>query len=203
MYSFEEKLFADGVVWIAGVDEAGRGPLAGPVVASAVILPARGRIPGIKDSKQLSPKKREQLFNVIRDRAAIGVGIVDELWIDRLNILEATCLAMRKAVLNLPRIPECILVDGNVNVKAPCRKINIVRGDTLSASIAAASIVAKVTRDRMMRVYDLAFPHYRFRVHKGYPTPEHFRILSKHGPSPIHRLSFRPVKESIKSHAGV
>ncbi|MDD5084910.1 MAG: ribonuclease HII [Candidatus Omnitrophica bacterium] len=198
MYSFEEKLFREGYSVIAGVDEAGRGPLAGPVVAAAVILPRGEKIEGINDSKKLTPRKRALLFEEIKHRALFGIGIVGEYWIDKLNILQATRLAMREAVLNLPRLPEYVLIDGNVPIDIPFKKLNIVGGDSLSASVAAGSIVAKVTRDRLMYVYDLAFPRYEFRVHKGYPTANHVRILSDLGPSPIHRLSFRPVRRVLE-----
>ena len=179
---------------MAGVDEAGRAPLAGPVVAAAVVLSPRLVIAGLDDSKRLDAPERELLFALIQARAvAVGVGIVDAQTIDRVNILEATRLAMRMALTSLDAVPELVLTDfvAVPGVDAPQR--NLVRGDQRSASVAAASIVAKVTRDRLMDALDEAYPVYGFARHKGYPTLEHRRALREHGPCPVHRRSFAGV----------
>jgi ribonuclease HII len=180
-----------GLGRVAGVDEAGRAPLAGPVVAAAVVLSPRLVITGLDDSKRLDQAERELLFALIQARAvAVGVGIVDAQTIDRVNILEATRLAMRMALAGLEATPELVLTDfvAVPGVEAPQR--NLVRGDQRSASVAAASIVAKVTRDRLMDALDEEYPVYGFARHKGYPTPEHRRALREHGPCPVHRRSF-------------
>jgi ribonuclease HII len=180
---------------VAGVDEAGRGPLAGPVVAGAVILDPARKIPGLQDSKLLSPSEREALFDLIREEAAaIGVGIADPVVIDRVNILEATRLAMLEALGKLSPSPEMVLTDAVTLPQLPCPQKALIRGDRRSASIAAASIIAKVTRDRLMTEYDARFPQYGFSRHKGYPTREHYAALAAHGPSPIHRMTFRGVQ---------
>ena len=190
-WKFEEELHARGIVHVAGIDEAGRGPLAGPVVAGAVIFPAGCRISGVHDSKQLSPSARERLFDVIHHEAlAVGIGSVDEQTIDRINILQATMVAMRKAVALLAIRPEHLLVDGNRFDGGGEAFSTIVKGDSLSISIAAASIVAKVTRDRMMVELDKTYPVYGFVRHKGYGTREHCDALRVHGPCPAHRQSF-------------
>jgi ribonuclease HII len=198
----EDKLFYEKQAWkrrfksVAGVDEAGRGPLAGPVVAAACILPPLLNIEGINDSKQLSPQKRESLFAQLcaDSRVIYGIGIVDAEVIDRINILQATIQAMHHAVKALSLSPDLLLVDGLQlpYPDIPCRKI--IKGDELSLSIAAASILAKVTRDRLMVEFHHKWPHYRFDEHKGYGTPRHITALLEHGPSPIHRKSFEPVK---------
>ena len=182
---------------VAGIDEAGRGPLAGPVVAAAVIL-RPGAVPdGIRDSKELSAEQREALYDQIRIVADVGIGIADVARIDRDNILQATLWAMRKAVAGLPRKPAMALVDGNRVPKLPCAVEPVVRGDQLSLSIAAASIIAKVTRDRIMDGLALTHPGYGFERHKGYATPEHRQALMKLGASPIHRRSFAPVRLAL------
>lgn len=182
---------------IAGVDEAGRGPLAGPVVAAAVILdPNRPIKSGLRDSKKLSPAQRDRMYEVIvKDTLAVATGIATVEEIDALNILRATLLAMRRAVQNLTTIPQLILVDGNQNpgiAGIPTRCI--IKGDASEPPISAASIIAKVTRDRMMLEYDRQYPGYGFAKHKGYGTSEHLLALERLGPSPIHRFSFAPVR---------
>ena len=190
MRKFENPLNELGIEYIAGIDEAGRGPLAGPVVAGAVILPPNLLIEGLNDSKKVSPKKRELLFDVITENAtAYGVGIMNEKIIDDINILQATRKAMIEAVCNLETKPQHLLVDAEkLDMGIPFNAI--ISGDALSLSIAAASIIAKVTRDRMMLVYDEMYPEYGFAKHKGYGTREHIEAIKKYGPSPIHRMSF-------------
>lgn len=188
-FSFERQCFGP----VCGVDEAGRGPLAGPVVAAAVIL-APARIPeGLNDSKALSQKKRELLLNAVLKSAQIGIGISEPEEIDRINILQASLIAMRRAVLALPILPDMALIDGNKLPELPCSAQAIVKGDSRSLSIAAASIVAKVTRDRLMAEADLRYPGYGLAGHKGYPTKAHIQAVQTLGPSPIHRFSFKPV----------
>lgn len=195
----ENKLWQQGYL-VAGVDEVGRGALAGPVVATAIILP-----PGInsswlklvRDSKELSPAKREHLVNPLQNEAiAVGTGIVPSDIIDSSGILRATWLAMQKAVESLPHLPDFLLVDGTTvaNISIPQRKI--IRGDKLCLSIACASIIAKVTRDRLMNEFHEHYPHYGLAHHKGYGTKEHLACLHRLGPTPIHRLSFAPVREA-------
>ncbi len=185
-----------GVGFLCGIDEVGRGPIAGPVVAASVILPEGCRIEGIKDSKKLSPKRREELFDKIRNNAiAVGLGIVEPILIDRINILQATYEAMRRAILSMRVFPEYVIVDGKPIPNLPLPQEGIVKGDSLSISIGAASIVAKVVRDRIMEMYDLIFPQYGFARNKGYGTKEHIEALFRYGPCPIHRRSFRPVSE--------
>lgn len=187
---------------IAGVDEAGRGPLAGPVVAAAVILDDLRPIAGLADSKKLSPARRERLFDEIRAKAlccAVAEASVEE--IDRLNILQATLLAMRRAVEGLRLKPAKVLVDGNRLPPLPMLAEAIVKGDSKVAAISAASILAKVTRDRWCAQYHLDYPAYGFDGHKGYGTAEHLAALRLHGPCPQHRKSFAPVAESLKMHA--
>jgi ribonuclease HII len=187
----EQALWVEGVESIAGVDEAGRGPLAGPVVAAAVILPEGLLIEGVNDSKKLSPKRREILFHAIYDKAlSVGVGIVSHEVIDRINIYQATILAMRKAVEKLNHPPSLVLADGNIFKHESLRYRNVINGDATSATIAAASIIAKVTRDSLMREYHEQFPLYGFDRHKGYGTKLHMEALRQHGVCPIHRRSF-------------
>lgn len=179
---------------IAGVDEAGRGPLAGPVIAGAVILDPRRPIPGLADSKKLTEKQRESLFQEIRQHAlAWSVGRATVAEIDEINILQASLLAMRRAVAALRIQPTLALVDGNQCPKLMCPSKTIVRGDELEPAISAASIVAKVLRDRLMVYLDRKYPQYGFARHKGYSTSAHMQALVEHGPSRIHRLSFAPV----------
>ena len=195
----ERELRAEGFYWIAGVDEAGRGPLAGPVTAGAVILPWRKEgLPGVFDSKQLSAEAREELYEELLslEGVDVGIGIADVGEIDKLNILKAAHLAMFRAVAQLKKV-DCVLVDG-LPVKGfevPSR--NLIKGDARSASIAAASIVAKVVRDRMMMEADVKYPEYGFASHKGYGSAEHLEALRKYGACPIHRKSFRPVAEVL------
>ncbi len=179
---------------VAGVDEAGRGCLAGPVVAGAVILDESRPIHGLRDSKALSERKRNELFEQIRERAlAYSVGMTAPEEIDRINILQAALLAMEEAVLALRKKPDCILIDGNSKTSLPIEQKTIVKGDSKCASIAAASIVAKVTRDRIMTEIEREYPGYGFSRHKGYPTKEHLGALRNLGPCPIHRKSFKGV----------
>jgi len=187
----ERTLWAKNIEHVAGVDEAGRGPLAGPVVAAAVIFPKEFFIYGVDDSKKLSARKREELFILISQQAtSIGVGIIDHTVIDRINILQATHAAMRRAIENLAVKPDYVLVDGNsFNHDTLCFQ-NIVGGDATSFTIAAASIIAKVTRDRLMCELDVHFPQYGFARHKGYGTPQHIEAIRTYGVCDIHRKSF-------------
>jgi len=191
LHRFEQKYWQQGIRYIAGVDEAGRGPLAGPVVAAAVIFEPEVLIDGVIDSKKLSEKKRETLFHQIYERAlSVGIGIVSHEVIDRINILQASLLAMNKALDNLHIKPEQLLVDGNFFCHEHYPVENIIKGDTLSHSIASASIVAKVTRDALMREWHEQFPQYGFAQHKGYGTKAHIEAIRTYGYSPIHRKSF-------------
>ena len=195
---FEQEARRRGYRRIAGIDEAGRGPLAGPVVAAAVILPVHVELTGVDDSKQLSEAARERLYHAILDKAVgVGIGSADAGEIDALNILEASRLAMCRAVANLDPAPDYLLTDA-VTLPAlhvPVRPI--IKGDALSLSIAAASIIAKVTRDRLMAVFHETFPHYNFFSHKGYGTAEHLRMLARFGPCLIHRRTFAPVRDAV------
>jgi ribonuclease HII len=198
---FEEVCWSKGLQHIAGVDEAGRGPLAGPVVAAAVILPKGMMIDGVNDSKKLSEKQRERLSVEISSRAlSIGVGIVSHEVIDRVNIYQASILAMRKAIEKLEVPFDIVLADGNSFKHEWWRYQNIVDGDAKSVTIAAASIIAKVTRDHLMREYHVQYPQYGFDRHKGYGTKVHLEALRQHGVCPIHRRSFRlPVPAGVKA----
>ncbi len=199
---FEEEARVCGYRRVAGLDEAGRGPLAGPVVGAAVILPRRFVLEGLDDSKQVSPENREVLFERITQGAsAWAIGAATEQEIDRINILEATRLAWRRALEQLPVEPDFLLIDGGTSlprVVIPQRAV--VKGDQLSLSIAAASILAKVYRDRLMQDYHRRYPQYQFHIHKGYPTPTHLRLVQEFGPSPIHRRSFQPIKTLLHIH---
>lgn len=190
----EKRLNRDGYKLIAGVDEAGRGPLAGPVVAGAVILKSLKFDSDIDDSKKLSAKKRDRAYAEIVRKAVVGIGIVDEKIIDEINIYRATIRAMEIAIANLEIPPDYVIVDGRMKITTKCPVRCIIRGDSQSISIAAASIIAKVTRDRLMQKYHEIYPQYNFARHKGYPTKSHKLALKEHGPSPIHRVSFQPVK---------
>lgn len=197
-FALEEEI--GGIV--AGVDEAGRGPLAGPVVAAAAILPrdaqTRNALAGLDDSKKLTAAQRERFFDVIISLGQIGVGLADVAEIDTINILRATLAAMVRAVRNLPRAPQCILVDGNIappDLKPLCRCV--VKGDGLSLSIAAASVIAKVTRDRMMAELAMRYPGYGWDHNAGYATPEHRAALNSLGATPFHRRSFEPVSQIL------
>jgi len=191
---FERKLWDRGFERIAGTDEAGRGPLAGPVVAAAVIFRKGDHIEEVTDSKQLSEKARDRLFDVIRSKAlCYGVGIIDHVEIDKINILNASLKAMRIAIEKLQQEPDYILVDGNKNPYPPDHRINqrsVIKGDLKSFTIGAASILAKVTRDRIMTNYHTENDCYNFVQNKGYPTPEHILCIKRHGISKIHRVSF-------------
>ena len=190
-YRYEAQAWRTGLSRIAGIDEAGRGPLAGPVVAAAVVIAPDRRIKGLCDSKVLPAEKREALFAVIHERAiAVGVGIVDHLTIDRINILEATRVAMMQALAALMLVPELVITDFVKLRECPCPQRNLVDGDARCATVAAASIIAKVTRDRLMREIDAEFPAYGFAKHKGYATAEHFAAIDRHGLCPLHRRSF-------------
>ncbi|PID40196.1 MAG: ribonuclease HII [Proteobacteria bacterium] len=195
LWSFEKKARANGCKIIAGIDEAGRGPLAGPVVSAAVILPKEASLPGIDDSKKLTPKLRIDLYDRLYDVSrAIGIGITDAPEIDRVNILQATLRAMAMAVDNLKPQPDCLLIDGIFTIAADISQEAIKKGDSRSISIAAASIVAKVTRDRIMDQVDGLYPEYQFGRHKGYPTRAHREAIRQHGCCPIHRRTFKGVK---------
>ena len=192
LWKYEHAAYQEGYELVCGVDEAGRGPLAGPVCAAAVILPRDLEIEGLNDSKKLSDKRRRALYEVITEQAlAYGIAMVDEKVIDEINILQATFLAMRQAVEQLSEKPALALVDGNREPdfgEIPVK--TIVKGDSLSANIAAASILAKVTRDRFMEEQDAIYPQYGFSVHKGYGTKAHYEALRTYGPCPIHRRTF-------------
>lgn len=208
-HSYEEESYARGFRAIAGIDEVGRGPLAGPVVAAAVILPRGYSHPEIKDSKLLSAKQREKLAPVIQENAlGWAVGVVEVKDIDRLNILQASLLAMVKALAGLKSKADCVLIDGNQTIPLPLFRTGrflagrslyqktIVKGDQSCVSIAAASIVAKVARDDIMTSLDKKYPEYGFAAHKGYSCAAHFDALRRYGPSPIHRQSFKPVRDA-------
>lgn len=194
---FEKELQCSGVRFIAGVDEAGRGPLAGPVVAAAVIFLDQDIPEGIDDSKKLTPRTRDRFFDFImsEDQIIKGIGVIDEKIIDRINIRQASFEAMKSALNQLPISPDFVLVDGFEIPGLPIPQRGIVKGDSLSYSIAAASIVAKVTRDRMMDEYEIKFPGYGFSKHKGYGTRLHLERLQQMGPCPAHRTSFEPVQQ--------
>ena len=191
MDTFEKLAYQRGYRLIAGVDEAGRGPLAGPVVAAAVIFPPDYLNDQINDSKQLSAKKREYLYEVIKnDALAVGIGVTDADVIDRINILQASLLSMREAVLELEHQPDFLLIDGLHKIQLPVAQKSLIKGDTLSVSIAAASIIAKVSRDRIMEMYHRQFPQYNFLRNKGYGTKDHRAALKEFGMCKIHRQSF-------------
>jgi ribonuclease HII len=202
LFSFDRAYRDKGYRVIAGVDEAGRGPWAGPVVAAAVILPEIPNLPGLNDSKKLSPKKRAQLFDAITASAqAVGVGIIDVSMIDTHNILQATFFAMREALEKLSGAADIVLVDGAMTVSGlACFQEAIIEGDGKSACIAAASIIAKVTRDRIMVELSREYPQYQFDKHKGYGTKEHYDLLVEYGPCPIHRKSFEPVRRMLDDY---
>ncbi len=204
MDSFEKRLWSSGFSRVAGVDEVGRGALAGPVVAAAVIFPAGVENFGLRDSKKLTPAKREFLFEEIKNKAvSIGIGVVEPEEIDRINILRATLKAMDMAISFLTPKPDYILVDGNQLIKSDIPQEAIVKGDDRSLSIAAASIIAKVTRDRLMTTLHEAYPEYNFPSHKGYGTEEHRAAINRCGPSLIHRKSFvlKPKEEQFSMFA--
>ena len=191
MWAIENACHEEGYAVICGVDEAGRGPLAGPVCAAAVILPDGLEIPGLTDSKKLTDKKRRELFPIIQEKAvAYGIGLASEQEIDAVNILQATYLAMERALAQLNRKPDMVLIDGNraKDFGLPVR--TVVKGDSLSANIAAASVLAKVTRDDLMIALAETYPQYGFAIHKGYGTKAHYAALTQHGASPVHRRTF-------------
>lgn len=191
MWEIENTYYSDTVTYICGVDEAGRGPLAGPVCAAAVILPRDLEIPGLTDSKKLTDKKRRELFPIIKEQAiAYGIGFASEQEIDEINILQATFLAMQRAIDQLEGKADMALIDGNRQKDFGLPAVTVVKGDSLSASIAAASVLAKVTRDDLMLEMAETYPDYGFEIHKGYGTKAHYEALRKHGASPIHRQSF-------------
>ena len=190
-WTVENEYFAEGYSIICGTDEAGRGPLAGPVYAAAVILPDGLEELGINDSKKMTEKKREALFDIITDNAiAYGIGFATETEIDEINILNAAQLAMRRAVARLEPQPDLVLVDGNVARDFPIKAVPVIKGDAISPNIAAASILAKVSRDRLCEELDALYPEYGIAKHKGYPTKEHMDAVRKFGPCPAHRKSF-------------
>jgi len=198
LWAFEREARRNGYSLIAGIDEAGRGPLAGPVVSAAVVLPETFSIVDVDDSKKLTPKKRAGLFPGIQETAlAVGVGIVEPETIDSINILQAALLSMAKAVENLVIQPDFLLIDGPFTIPLNLPQNPLPKGDSLSISIAAASIIAKVTRDRMMVDFDRIYPEYGFSKHKGYPTRAHRDAIRKFGCSPIHRKTFKGVKEYL------
>ena len=203
----QSQLFFEGMARrrgyraVAGIDEAGRGPLAGPVVAAAVILPEDFELPGLNDSKQISESKRNQLFPMIYERAlAVGIGVSRADEIDRINILQATLLGMSRAVMRLPVTPDFLLVDGITPVPLGIEQRTLKKGDFRSLSIAAASVVAKVVRDRIMVTYDRLFPEYGFAGHKGYGSEKHRDAVALHGPCVCHRRTFAGVKEHCEAH---
>ncbi len=198
LLEYERQLYEQGINLIAGTDEVGRGPLVGPVVASAVILPKNYKLEGLTDSKKLSEKKRDYYYDVIyKDALAVGIGIVDAKTIDEINILEASRLAMKKAIEDLKIKPEYILSDAMKLDNQDIPYLDIIHGDSLSLSIAAASVIAKVTRDRMMYELDKEYPMYGFAKHKGYPTKMHLESLKKYGVLDNYRFTYKPVKEIL------
>ena len=192
---YENQLWENGLI-PAGVDEAGRGPLAGPVVAASVILSRDNPIDGLNDSKALTPQKRSLLYSIISEKSvSFAVGIVENEEIDQINILQSTIKAMERSILGLKIKPDLVYIDGNRPTTLEIRQQTIVKGDTKCQSIAAASIIAKVTRDRIMEKLHEKYPQYGFLRHKGYPTKAHYEAIRTYGPSPVHRLSFKGVTE--------
>jgi len=198
LYSYERELIQNGIKLIAGIDEVGRGPLVGPVVAACVILPLNYKLDGLTDSKKLSEKKREKFYDILNQEAlAIGIGMVYQTEIDEINIYEATKVAMKKAVANLKIKPEHLLIDA-MKLETDIPQTSIIKGDMKSLSIAAASVIAKVTRDRMMMELDLKYPMYDFKNNKGYPTKKHLAAIQEYGIIEEHRKSYGPVKEYLE-----
>lgn len=199
LYKYEKELYGQGINYIAGVDEVGRGPLVGPVVSACVILPKDFVLPGLNDSKKLTEKKRDEFYDIIKEKAlSIGIGIIDEKIIDKVNIYEATKLSMYYAIKNSKIKPEHVLIDAmKLNLDIP--STSIIKGDSLSISIAAASVIAKVTRDRLMYELDLKYPMYDFKNNKGYPTKTHLEALKKYGVIDEHRKSYEPVKKVLNN----
>ena len=199
MLTYEKDLYKQGLTLIAGVDEVGRGPLAGPVVAAAVILPQGCKIKGLNDSKKIPKKKHLEIFQAVQDQAlSIGIGIIDNQVIDQVNIYEATKLAMKEAISQLSLQPQHLLIDA-MKLDLPISQTSIIKGDANSLSIAAASIIAKVTRDELMKDYDQQFPGYDFSANAGYGTVKHLEGIEKQGITAIHRLSFEPIKSLVSS----
>jgi ribonuclease HII len=200
MNSFERDAYRSGYRLIAGVDEVGRGPLAGPVVAAAVVFPPNYKNPEINDSKLLSPRKRLRLHEIIRqDALTLGLGVIDAVIIDKINILKASLMAMKEALLELLPAPDFLLIDGNHPLDFPLPQKTIIKGDSRSVSVAAASIIAKVTRDRIMEIYHRQFPHYNFLKNKGYGTEEHRAAIKIYGPCKLHRRSFNMGGSTVTS----
>lgn len=198
LLKYEKELYDNGINLIAGVDEVGRGPLIGPVVAAAVILPKNYKLDGLTDSKKLSEKKRDKFYEIIkRDAISIGIGLMDEKVIDDVNIYEATKLAMKEAINNLDINPEHILIDA-MPLELSIPTTSIIKGDAKSESIAAASVIAKVTRDKMMYDLDKEYPMYGFKNHKGYPTKKHIDALKEYGLIDGYRKTYQPIKDMIK-----
>ena len=199
MLTYEKDLYKQGLTLIAGVDEVGRGPLSGPVVAAAVILPQGCKIKGLNDSKKIPKKKHLEVFQAVQDQAlSIGIGIIDNQVIDQVNIYEATKLAMKEAISQLSLQPQHLLIDA-MKLDLPISQTSIIKGDANSLSIAAASIIAKVTRDELMKDYDQQFPGYDFSANAGYGTVKHLEGIEKQGITAIHRLSFEPIKSLVSS----
>ena len=196
LYHYERELQKKGFSFIAGVDEAGRGPLAGPVVAAACVIPEGIEIDKINDSKQLTPAKRAEIFFQLKKHPKVdfGIGIIDAEIIDEINILQATLLAMKESIKRLSIMPNAVIVDGKQTPDVDMYKVAIVKGDAQSLSIAAASIIAKETRDALMDEYHEKWPKYGFNKHKGYGTKFHREMIEKYGPCPIHRVTFEPIK---------
>ena len=200
LLKYEKELYEKGYKLIAGTDEVGRGPLVGPVVAAAVILPKNYQLEGLTDSKKLSEKKRNKFYDIIqKDALSIGIGIVNEKIIDEINILEASRLAMNKALDNLDIKPDFILTDA-MKLERDVESLSIIHGDALSITISAASVIAKVTRDRMMEELGKVHPEYEFERHKGYPTKKHIELVKKYGVLEEYRKTFKPISELIKEN---
>lgn len=200
LYSYERDLIQNGITLIAGVDEVGRGPLVGPVVTAAVILPVNYKLEGLTDSKKLTEKKRDKFYDIImHDAISVSIGLKDADIIDEVNIYEATKLAMIDAINNLSIKPEHVLIDAMpLDINIPTT--SIIKGDAKSLSIAAASVIAKVTRDRMMYELDKKYPMYNYKKNKGYPTKEHINAINKYGIIPGYRLTYGPVKDYLENH---
>ena len=200
LYIYEKELIDNGIKLIGGIDEVGRGPLVGPVVSACVILPLNYKLEGLTDSKKLSEKKREKFFEILqKDAISIGVGIIDEKKIDEVNIYEATKLAMTEAYNDMKVKPEHVLIDA-MPLELPVPTTSIIKGDAKSLTIAAASVIAKVTRDRMMDELHEKYPYYNFKKNKGYPTKEHVEAINKYGIIKEHRKSYGPVKDYIEKN---
>ncbi|MFA5407636.1 MAG: ribonuclease HII [Bacilli bacterium] len=200
LHKYEHELNKKGLEYIAGIDEVGRGPLVGPVVCACVVLPVDFELEGLTDSKKLSPKKRDLFFDIIKERAlGIGIGVVDEKTIDKINIYEATKVGMIESLKNVNCKVEHVLIDA-MKLKIDVPSTSIIKGDAKSITIAAASVIAKVTRDRMMEELDTKYPMYGFKRHKGYPTKEHLRALEEYGIIDEHRRSYKPVMDIINKN---